>query len=95
MIIQRNTALTMTTYKEKMYAIHKFYESKFAVLAMTDTHYQCLMPGNSNHTYFVAEWIPREMLTLVKPSQSDSFFSYKAGDALGTVAEKLDQLHLK
>ena len=78
-----------------MYAIHKLYESKFHVLAITETHCQCLIPANSNHTYFVAEWIPLSMVILVKPSQSDNFFCGKAADALGTVSETLDQLHLK
>jgi hypothetical protein len=85
----------MMTYKGKMYAIHKLYECKFVVLALTETHCQCLMPANENHTYFIAEWVPRDMVTLIQSSQSDSFFSGKAGDALGTVGEKLDQLHLK
>ena len=49
----------------------------------------------SENTFFVAEWVHKENFTLVPPSQSGSFFSCKAGDALGTVAEKLDQLHLK
>ena len=78
-----------------MYAIHKLYGSKFVVLATTATHCQCLMPGNSNHTYFVAEWMPLSMVTLVIPSQPDNFFSCKVEDALETAAEKLGQLHLK
>lgn len=69
--------------------------STYALLATTETQYQILVPGNPNHTFFVAEWVHRENFTLVPPSQSGSFFSCKAGDALGTVAEKLDQLHLK
>jgi hypothetical protein len=77
-----------------MYAIHKFYETKFSVLGMTSTHCQCLMPGNSNHTYFVAEWIPRECLILVPLSQHDNSSSDKVEDVLGTVSEKLGQLHL-
>jgi hypothetical protein len=78
-----------------MYAIHKLYGSKFAVLAVTDTHCQCLMVANMNHTFFVAEWMPLSMVTLVKPSQPCNFFSCKVEDALETAAEKLDQLHLK
>ena len=78
-----------------MYAIHKFYETKFAVLGVTDTHCQCLMPANSNHTYFVAEWISRDCLILVPLSQPGNSSSDKVEDALGIVSEKLDQLHLK
>jgi len=78
-----------------MYAIHKFYETKYIVLGVTDTHCQCLMPANPNHTFFVAEWIPLDVVTLVKPSQPDNSFSCKAGDVLETAAEKLGQLHLK
>jgi hypothetical protein len=95
MIIHPNMILTKIHYKGKMYAIHKFYETKFVVLATTATHCQCLMPANTNHTFFVAEWIPLEMLTLVKPSQSDNFFSCKVEDVLETASEKLGQLHLK
>ena len=87
--------LTKKHYKGKMYAVHKLYETKYIVLSLTDTHCQCLMPANPNHTFFVAEWIPLDMVTLVKPSQPGNFFSCKVEDALGTVAEKLDQLHLK
>jgi len=82
-------------YKVKMYAIHKLYGSKFVVLAVTDTHCQCLMPANMNHTFFVAEWMPLSMVTLVRPSQPDNSFSCKVEDVLETAAEKLDQLHLK
>ena len=52
-----------------MYAIHKFYECKLTVLAITATHCQCLMPANINHTFFVAEWIPLDMVTLEKSSK--------------------------
>lgn len=95
MIIHRNMILTKTHYKGKMYAIHKFYEAKFVVLATTATHCQCLMPANTNHTFFVAEWIPIEMLTLVKPSRPGNSFSCKVEDVLETASEKLGQLHLK
>lgn len=78
-----------------MNAFHKLSHSRYVILSMTETHCQCLIPANDSHTYFVAEWIPKECLTLAPPSQSGNFFSYKAADALGTVAEKLDQLHLK
>lgn len=78
-----------------MYAIHKFYETKFAVLGVTDTHCQCLMPANSNHTYFVAEWISRDCLILIPPSQPGNSSSDKVEDALGIVSGKLDQLHLR
>ena len=87
--------MTSIYYKGKMYAIHKLYGSKFVVLAVTDTHCQCLMVANTNHTFFVAEWMPLDMVTLVKPSQPGNFFSCKVEDALETAAEKLDQLHLK
>jgi hypothetical protein len=78
-----------------MYAIHKLYGSKFVVLATTATHCQCLISANMNHTYFVAEWIPLDMVTLVLPSQPGNFFSCKVEDALEIAAEKLGQLHLK
>jgi hypothetical protein len=78
-----------------MYAIHKLNKTKYVVLALTETHCQCLMPANENHTYFIAEWVPRDMVNLIHSSQSDSFFCGKAGDVLETAAEKLDQLHLK
>ena len=78
-----------------MYAIHKFYETKYIVLGLTDTHCQCLMPGNPSHTFFVAEWIPRDILILVKPSQPGNYFSCKFEDVLETASEKLGQLHLK
>ncbi len=85
----------MMDYKGKMYAIHKFYETKFVVLGITDTHCQCLMPGNFNNNYFVATWVPLAMVTLVQLSRFDNFFFCKVEDALGTVYEKLDRLHLK
>jgi len=69
--------------------------SKYPLLAIIETQYQILVPGNYNHTFYVAEWVSKENFTLVPPSQSGNFFSYKAADAPGTVAEKLDQLHLK
>ena len=69
--------------------------STYALLATTETQYQILVPGNPNHTFFVGEWVSKEDFTLVPPSQSGNFFSYKAEDVLGTVAEKLDRLHLK
>ena len=78
-----------------MYAIHKLYETKFVVLALTSTHCQCLMPSNSSHTFYIAEWIPRDMLTLVQSSQSDSFFSGKAAASPETAVEKLGQLRLR
>jgi len=81
MIILRNMILTMTLYKVKM----------LTVLASTSTHYQILVPANDNHTYFIAEWILKSELA----SRSDNYVFYTAVSALGTVAEKLDQLHLK
>jgi len=69
--------------------------STYPVLGSRETQYQILVATNPNHTFFVAEWVSKEDFTLIPPSQSGNFFSYKGGDALGTVAEKLDQLHLK
>jgi hypothetical protein len=75
--------------------IKKSDSTIYALLASSDTQYQILVPANYNHTFFVAEWVSKDHFTLAPPSQSGNFFSYKAADALGTVAEKLDQLHLK
>ena len=69
--------------------------SIYTVLATTETHYQILVPGNYNHTFFVAEWVPKEWFTLIEPSQSGNFFSCKAVILIEIVYEKLDQLHLK
>lgn len=69
-------------YKEKMHAIHKLYECKFAVLAITATHCQCLIPANTNHTFFVAEWIPLDMVTLVKTSDP-LFYRNDIADTFG------------
>jgi len=69
--------------------------STYALLGSTETHYQILVPCNYNHTFHVAEWVRKEDFTLVQPSRSGSFFSYKVEDALETVCEKLDQQHLK
>lgn len=69
--------------------------STYALLSSTETQYQILVPCNYNHTFHVAEWVSKDKFTLIQPSRSGSFFSCKAEAALGTAAEKLDQLHLK
>jgi hypothetical protein len=60
--------------------------STYALLSTTETHYQILVPGNYNHTFFVAEWVSKKNFTLVPPSQSGNFFSCKAAGAPGTVS---------
>ena len=78
-----------------MSVIDNIRNIEYTLLAVTDTHYQLMMPANSNHTFHVGVWVPKKDFTLVQPSQSDSSASYKVEDALETVSEKLDQLRLK
>jgi hypothetical protein len=78
-----------------MSVIDKIRYIEYALLAVTDTHYQLMMPANSNHTFHVGVWVPKSGFILKQPSQSDNSASCKVEDALETVSEKLDQLRLK
>lgn len=67
----------------------------YPLIASTETQYQILVPCNPNHTFHIAEWIPREAAILLHISQpSNSVFCIT--EVLTEIDdEMLGQLHLE
>jgi hypothetical protein len=67
----------------------------YPLIASTETQYQILVPCNPNHTFHIAEWIPREAAILLHISRpSNSAFCIAEG-APEIDDEMLGQLHLE
>ena len=67
----------------------------YLLLSTTETQYQILVPCNPNHTFHIAEWIPKKDAILLDISQSGNSVFCKAEGDLEIDDEMLGRLRLE